>query len=326
MLLIDGVRYLETPPKDEDELEQTVIEHAKDIFGENSIYLDKKYKLKSPAGIGSIPDGFAITFGVQNQWHIVEVELSSHDPYSHVTPQLDKFLSGIESGKTTDGIITALYSAINENEYDKIKLRKVLGNNEIHDFISHLIKDNPPVITVIIENNTPILYEALKKYTPKKIVEFRTFQRENAGSLVHAHLFEPIYSFIPFPQDPTPKGVSAPTTIGTFSKPTSADGFEISIANPSYRKFHLFYIPKEKRYVLPGYKVSFVLDTDKGQINTHVSSAPKGTQVGDLEAGYYIQSKLSQWYKAHPELKIGDKVKISVIEPMKRYRLEIEKL
>ena len=193
MLLIDGVRYLETPPKDEDALEQMVIEHAKDIFGEDSIYLDKKYKLKSPAGIGSIPDGFAITFGVQNQWHIVEVELSSHDPYSHVTPQLDKFLSGIESGKTTDGIITALYSAINENEYDKIKLRKVLGNNEIHDFISHLIKDNQPVITVIIENNTPILQEALKKYTPKKIVEFRTLTRENADT-VHAHLFEPVYT------------------------------------------------------------------------------------------------------------------------------------
>ena len=33
MLLIDGIRYQETPPKDEDELEQMVIEHAQEIFG-----------------------------------------------------------------------------------------------------------------------------------------------------------------------------------------------------------------------------------------------------------------------------------------------------
>ncbi|MBI4267525.1 MAG: hypothetical protein HY662_01925, partial [Chloroflexi bacterium] len=81
MLLIDGVKYEEWTPPNEDELEQIVIKHAQDIFGEDSIYFDKKQKLSSLAGVGSIPDGLVIMFGHALQWHIVEVELASHDPY-----------------------------------------------------------------------------------------------------------------------------------------------------------------------------------------------------------------------------------------------------
>ena len=84
MLLMDGVRYQEWGISNEDEVEQMVIEHAQDIFGENSIYFDKKQKLKSLAGVGSIPDGLVIMFGSLPQWHIIEVELSSHDPYAHI--------------------------------------------------------------------------------------------------------------------------------------------------------------------------------------------------------------------------------------------------
>ena len=81
MLLIDGVRYELWTPSSEDEFEQVVKEHAQDIFGEQSIYLDRKQKLKSLSGVGSIPDGYVITLGDSPQWHIVEVELSSH-PYT----------------------------------------------------------------------------------------------------------------------------------------------------------------------------------------------------------------------------------------------------
>ena len=37
MLLIDGVKYQEWTPPNEDEFERVVKEHAQDIFGENSI-------------------------------------------------------------------------------------------------------------------------------------------------------------------------------------------------------------------------------------------------------------------------------------------------
>jgi hypothetical protein len=69
MLLIEGVRHEEWTPATEDEFERIVIEHAKDIFGEESIYLDIRQKLKSRSGIGSIPDGYVIAFGEQPHWH-----------------------------------------------------------------------------------------------------------------------------------------------------------------------------------------------------------------------------------------------------------------
>ena len=45
MLLMDGVKYQEWTPSSEREFERIVSEHASEIFGENSIYIDRKLKL-----------------------------------------------------------------------------------------------------------------------------------------------------------------------------------------------------------------------------------------------------------------------------------------
>jgi len=51
MLLIDGVKYEEWTPTNEEEFEQIVEEHAKDIFGEQSIYLDIKSSPRNVIGL-----------------------------------------------------------------------------------------------------------------------------------------------------------------------------------------------------------------------------------------------------------------------------------
>jgi len=89
--------------------------------------------------------------------------------------------------------------------------------------------------------------------------------------------------------------------------------------------FHLFYVPKNFRTIFPGYKEPFILETDVGKIETYVSSAPAGTRIGDPEKGNYVQSGLQKFFKAHPELKKGDKLIIEILEPKKRYRLIIPK-
>ncbi len=192
MLLIDGVKYQEWEISNEDELEQMVIEHAQDIFGENSIYFDKKQKLKSLAGVGSIPDGLVIMFGSVPQWHIVEVELSSHDPYSHIVPQVDRFINGIDNQNTRNKLVDTLYNVINSDELLRRETRQAIGlDKDIHKFLADLIT-TPPTITIIIEKDTDQLEEALRKYPQKKVVEFQTFKRVGAEA-VHAHLFEPIF-------------------------------------------------------------------------------------------------------------------------------------
>ena len=91
----------------------------------------------------------------------------------------------------------------------------------------------------------------------------------------------------------------------------------------SAREYALIPVPKTDRQSLPGYKVSFELETDIGSITTRVTSAPKGTHIGDPEAGAYIQGNLVDWYNAHKELSDGAILQIDAVEPGKRYRLSV---
>ena len=196
MLLIDSVKYEEWPPANEGEFEQIVKEHAKDIFGEQSIYLDIKHKIRTKSGIVSIPDGYVIILGDQPHWHIVEVELSSHPLYEHIVPQVSKFINGIKNPSTQRDIVDTLYQEINSDEFLKLRLKKAIGATDTHKFLSDLIS-KPPVVTIVIEKHTEQLDEALNMlaYPPqnKKVVELQTFTREDVDLRVHAHLFEPLY-------------------------------------------------------------------------------------------------------------------------------------
>ena len=304
MLLIDGIKYELWIPPNEDELEQIVIEHAQDIFGDNSIYFDKKQKLRSLGGVGSIPDALVIMFANTHQWHIVEVELSSHDPYQHVVPQVDKFINAIDNPRTRNKIIDALYDAVNNDELLKMKTRQAIGQGkDIHKVFSDLIA-TPPTITIIIEKDTDQLEEALKKYNQKKLIEFQTFTRERVGLAVHAHLFEPLYKPIisTKPELPLP--------------PLPEHSFEVALA-PSCMKYHYIHIPKPRKDLFPNSKTMLELITDIGTLSVGFNIDP--------EWGSYLQKDFAKWFKAHPELKQGDRVRFTVLEPMKKYRLEIIK-
>jgi len=194
MLLIDGVKYDQWIPPNEDEFEQVVKEHTQDIFGEQSIYIDRKQKLKSLSGVGSIPDGYVITLGDAPQWHIVEVELSSHPLYDHIVSQLGRFIGGISNPNIQRGIVNAIDEEITRDDFLKLRLRKAVEPTEIHRFLTELVSKQP-MVTIIIEKEIEELGEALStlRYPQIKVVEFQTFTREGLGLAVHAHLFEPLY-------------------------------------------------------------------------------------------------------------------------------------
>ncbi len=112
VILIDGVRYRLVKPENEADLENSISENHKHIFGSNSFYFDTKKKLKSPAGIGSIPDGYVILFDPKPKWAIVEVELANHPLYDHIIPQLTKFNRGMQDSSSRRKIIDTLYKTI----------------------------------------------------------------------------------------------------------------------------------------------------------------------------------------------------------------------
>ena len=306
MLLIDGVKYREWRPEGENaekELEQMVKEHAQDIFGENSIYLDKKQRLKSLAGVGSIPDGLVIMFGNVPEWHIVEVELSSHDPYGHIVPQVDRFLNGIDNRDTRNKIIEALYDAIYSDEFLKLKTRQAIGlDKDVHKFLSDLIA-RPPTITIVIEEYTSQLREALKKYAQKRVVEFQTFTREGVGLPVHAHLFEPLY-------EPAISVKLEPTL-----QPLPENSFKV-VVYKSYMQYGYIGVWTKWKHLFPSLDTAVKLETDIGVIEVLFYVANWGQGFGE---------GIGEWFKVHPELKPGDKLRITVTEPMKKYSLEIVK-
>ena len=100
--------------------------------------------------------------------------------------------------------------------------------------------------------------------------------------------------------------------------------FEFRENDRRYGRFYLRGLKGDRR-VLPGFKQDFELVTDVGTFTAHIYSAPRGTPEGDPNAGKRIRGRLRPWFDKHPELKPRDKLRVSVLEPMKKYRLEIVK-
>ncbi len=103
------------------------------------------------------------------------------------------------------------------------------------------------------------------------------------------------------------------------------DFVDIEIRNPQAKQqYHLIPVSKKSRHFFPGYKLPFSLETDIGVVRTHVTSAPKGTPIGDPNHGAYIQSGLREWFNLHGvQLMNGATLRIEALEPGERYRLSI---
>ena len=189
VILIDGVKYVILKPKSEKEFRKHITEHAKEIFGQNTLYLAITPQLRSDAGLGSKPDGFLLDL-LKKKLYVIEVELSSHNPYSHIINQLTRFLNGIDNPRTANSIVNALYDRISENsalqEHFEVKTGEAL-----HRGLAKLLISSPGIV-VLIDEKTSEVIEACKiliKGFDTHILEFQTFTKE--GDLnCHVHRFE----------------------------------------------------------------------------------------------------------------------------------------
>ncbi|MDH5695880.1 MAG: hypothetical protein OEZ00_04655 [Dehalococcoidia bacterium] len=192
MLLIDGVKYELWTPLTEDEFERIVKEHTREIFGEESIYIDIKHKLKSKEGTGTIPDGYVITFGDKPQLHIVEIELSSHS-YDHIISQITKIITCIKDTSTWNDIARTIRDEITKDEFIAIKAKKAIESGEVYEFLYDRIS-NLASLAIVIDKNREDVRAGIRNITHReiKMIEFQTFKRVGA-EVVHAHLFQSIY-------------------------------------------------------------------------------------------------------------------------------------
>lgn len=185
MLIFKETKFIKTPFKNEDELEQVVVSNYEYIFGPTSIYLPKKL-IKTGDGIGTIPDGFAIDLG-SKKWYLVEAELLHHNVWTHIAPQVSKqVIASLQpiSKKTIEDLAVDQYQSdlttkekFNDQGIREINVRKVLSE----------ILDKEPSVGIPIDAISGDLKEWARtlRYNVKlwKITKYVEFNRP--GNIVY---------------------------------------------------------------------------------------------------------------------------------------------
>lgn len=175
----------------EQDFERDVIEHAKEIFGSKSVYIDIKKKIHND-NIITIPDGYLIDFSFENdpRLYIIENELVIHDPYRHIGQQLLKFsISYKASGRR---IKKFLIDKINEDcsTLETLEKGMVKANyRNIDAFLEDIIFEKELRAIIVIDKITSDLENVINQLTMKiDILEFQSFISGD----------ETIYKFTPF--------------------------------------------------------------------------------------------------------------------------------
>lgn len=129
-----------------------------------------------------------------------------------------------------------------------------------------------------------------------------------------------------FQSTPRPDPVQPPTS--TTHTPPRAGTTPIRIrVVRSFLDYKLIDIPSAHRSRFPGYRIPFRLATDIGTYDVKVTGAVGHPAAGDPSAGRFIKSVqrngLADWFQRHNFLTLGDMLTISVLEPMRAYRLDV---
>jgi hypothetical protein len=103
----------------EAEFENVIVENAKQIFGNNTVYIDIKKKIGD--SIVTIPDGYLIdfSFAERPRLYIIENEISTHDPYKHIGSQLLKFSISYKVERKALNLADFIFSSLNIHSKDR---------------------------------------------------------------------------------------------------------------------------------------------------------------------------------------------------------------
>lgn len=144
MLIFRDTKYIKTPFKNEDELEQVVVSNYEYIFGPTSIYLPKKM-IKTGDGTGTIPDGFAIDLEAK-KWYLVEAELLHHNVWNHIAPQVSKqVIASLQpiSKKTIEDLAVEQYQkdSVTKEKFSDQRIKEI----NIRKVLSEILEKDPSV-------------------------------------------------------------------------------------------------------------------------------------------------------------------------------------
>ena len=192
ILYKDAVRYIEYQYKNESEIEDMIFEHSKNIFGKDSLLLVKR-KINTNSGLGTIPDAFVISLDAK-RWYLIEVELKNHPLYEHIVPQISKFNTAIKNSDSQKKLIKMIYEEIKDDPQKNLifQLKQI---KEVFKYITEILESKPQIIILIDGKNDELEEVCDSLPFDSKVIEFKTYIRENVGLGVHIHSFEPLENF-----------------------------------------------------------------------------------------------------------------------------------
>ncbi|MFW9874288.1 MAG: type I restriction endonuclease [Candidatus Thorarchaeota archaeon] len=245
---------------------------------------------------------------------------------------------GIEWCLITNGDKFNLYKTRDPGDLrDKLALEIRISHDYNLEFLDYFKKENiqkdiletelnqilltNKVINVLedISNNLP---EDFINYLKSKISGLNDSQIKEALKNIEMQFENTI-----LPEEVT---ISEEITGDISTSTTTSDTIEIALPKartsdtPGWKKYNYLPFPMKFRRFFPGYKTPFTLKTDIGDLITWVTGTYKEGIEGDPEDGTYISKNFTRFYRSHPELQVGDTLKIVKIEDL-YYELEIIK-
>ena len=191
ILVKDGAKYFQTDFHGKElEFEKVVFTHYKHLFGDNTILFTKK-KIQTATSIGTIPDAFVIDLE-KEKWFIIEIEISNHDVYSHIVPQMTKFSSALNNPQTIKQLVKFFENEIKTDPY-KTALLLSNGKTEVFKIVSEILDSYPELIIIIEQEHKELtsIFNSLPFKT--KINIFKTFTRDGLEQGDCIFQIEPIF-------------------------------------------------------------------------------------------------------------------------------------
>ena len=221
-IFFEGTLYELEDFANEQELEDAVVRHSRLIFGEETVYVDVKKKVKTKrGGLGSIPDGYLISFFDNSpKLFVVENEISQHDELE-IGQQLMKYQATFNEGQyKTKTILSNAIRKDRELHHDVERLRKETNLPNISELLDEIIFRKPPGYLVVIDEASERLRKILRVLeSPPEVVEIKKYVRQNQV-ILHFSDFE-------FAQvkEATSKKVRTIADVDTIVCPARAEGF-----------------------------------------------------------------------------------------------------
>lgn len=213
-------KYIQYIYNSETEFERDVVKNARCLFGDKTIYIDVKKRLKGKYNRDTVPDGylFDYTFNDSPKLYFVENELIKHGVREHICPQLLQFSLNYKYNMME--LKDLLISNIIEMGTNLDEIARSYSYRNADDMFTSIIMRNDLNVIVPIDEITDELKEAITNF--KFNIDLREFKKYVCNN-------EVIYTFEPFNDEPV---MSARTIkvrseqLDTIIVPAEEEGFK----------------------------------------------------------------------------------------------------